>query len=661
MSPKVLRWFRSGPHRACARWSCRLLVMHIPDGYLSPSTCIGLYAAATPFWYLAMKRLRAKLATQAVPVLALLSAFSFVLMMFNLPLPGGTSGHAVGMGIASIVLGPWMSILSVSVALLVQAVFFGDGGLTTYGANCFNMAIVGSLVAYGVYRVGSFRAGVSSVRRVLVAGLAGYSGINVAALLAAIEFGMQPVFFHDANGIPLYAPYPLRVSIPAMMIGHLTFAGLAEFLVTAALVKYLAQADPALLAVGIGRPTAPSLASRRKLWVIVSIAVCLTPLGILTIGKAWGEWNVEDFTDPARRSAMAASSGNTAAPSRPPVGLEHLSSFWQAPLADYELKFIRNSSGAYFVSAAVGVGLAMIIASLITHLGSRLTPVGGQAESSSMNAEAKRKRSNFLEKAIDGLLSSMRDAFVAEELARSPGLLQSIDPRAKLLGLVSLVLASVFIHRLTVLFALFAAGVLVAGMSRISPVFLLKRIWLPVLAFTGLVAAPALFTVPGDPIGHLPVLRWAVSFSGLMSAVILVVRAETASTFSLLLVLCTPWNQLLRALRFCKVPVTAVVILQMTHRYVFLLVETAGQMLEARRARLVGYLGRREQHRVLAASAGVLLDKTLHLGRDVHSAMQARGYRGEVFLLDDPKICLRDRAFLAGFVSLAGLLCWLGR
>jgi cobalt/nickel transport system permease protein len=635
--------------------------MHIPDGYLSPSTCIGLYAAATPFWYVAMKRLRTKLATQAVPLLALLSAFSFVLMMFNLPLPGGTSGHAVGMGIASIVLGPWMSILSVSVALLVQAVFFGDGGITAYGANCFNMAVVGSLVAYGVYKVGSFRAGVSSVRRVLAAGLAGYSGINVAALLAAIEFGIQPVFFHDVNGIPLYAPYPLSVSIPAMMIGHLTFAGMAEFLVTAALLKYLAHADPALLEVGIGRSTAPSLASRRKLWVLVLIAVCLTPLGILTIGKAWGEWKVEDFADPAGRTAIAASSGNAAVPSRPPAGLEHLSSLWRAPLGDYELRLIRNSSGAYFVCAALGVGLAITIASLITRLGSRRSAVEGRAESSGTNGEPKRTRSNFLEKAIDGLLSSMRDAFVAEELARSPGLLQSIDPRAKLLGLVALVLASVFIHRLTVLFALFAAGVLIAGLSRISPAFLLKRIWLPVLAFTGLVAAPALFTVPGEPIGHLPALRWAVSFSGLMSAVILVVRAETASTFSLLLVLCTPWNQLLRALRFCKVPVTAVVILQMTHRYVFLLVETAGQMLEARRARLVGYLGRGEQHHILAASAGVLLDKTLHLGRDVHSAMQARGYRGEVFLLDDPELCLRDRAFLAGFVSLAGLLCWLGR
>src|SRR5438270_7241717 len=136
--------------------------MHIPDGYLSPSTCAALYVGAAPFWYVALQRVKRLLHTRFLPLLSVFAAFSFVVMMFNLPLPGGTSGHAVGMGIASIVLGPWMSILSVSVALLVQAVFFGDGGITAYGANCFNMAVAGSLVAYGVYRVGSFRAGVSS-------------------------------------------------------------------------------------------------------------------------------------------------------------------------------------------------------------------------------------------------------------------------------------------------------------------------------------------------------------------------------------------------------------------------------------------------------------------------------------------------------------------
>ncbi len=635
--------------------------MHIPDGYLSPTTCAGLYAAAAPFWYVAMKRVRTKLATEAVPLLAVFSAFSFVLMMFNLPLPGGTTGHAVGMGIASVVLGPWMAMLAVSVALLVQAMFFGDGGISTYGANAFNMAVAGSLVAYCIYRVGSFRSGVSSVRRVLAAGLAGYAGINLAAFLAALEFGLQPLFFHDANGTPLYAPYPLRVAVPAMMIGHLTFAGLAEFFVTAALVKYLGRVDPALLGFTTESREVVSAASRRKLWVALAVAVCLTPLGILAVGKAWGEWSVGDFADPTGRAAIAAASANAAAPSRAPAGLQQMSSIWRAPLADYELRFVQNSAAAYFLCAAVGVGVVIVLAAVIVFLANGRSREPDEGYVANVVPVSKKRRGNFLEKTIDGLLVSTQEALGAEELARSRGFLQTLDPRVKLFGLLALLAASVAVHRLTVLLALFGVAVILSAFSRISPYFLLQRLWVPVLAFTGAVVIPALFTVPGRTIAEIPLVGWTVTLQGLLSAVFLVARAETASTFSLLLVLCTPWNQLLRALRSCKVPVTAVVILQMTHRYLFLLVDTAHNMLEARRARLVGYLDRGERRRLMGATAGVLLDKTLHLGREVHSAMQARGFRGEVYLLEDPEIQVRDKVFLAGFLLLAASLFWLGQ
>ena len=96
--------------------------MHIPDGYLSPSTCAVLYGTAIPFWYVAFARVQRLLNTRLVPLLAVVSAFSFVIMMFNVPLPGGTTGHAVGMGAATVVLGPWASMLAVSIALLIQAV-----------------------------------------------------------------------------------------------------------------------------------------------------------------------------------------------------------------------------------------------------------------------------------------------------------------------------------------------------------------------------------------------------------------------------------------------------------------------------------------------------------------------------------------------------------
>src|SRR5258707_6904730 len=271
--------------------------MHIPDGYLSPATCATLYTSSAPFWWVSLRRMRRRLNTHMVPLLSVFAAFSFVIMMFNLPLPGGTTGHAVGMGIAAIVLGPWASILAISVALLIQAVFFGDGGITALGANCFNMAIVGSLAGFGVYRLISARAGIGAARRVIGAGIAGYAAINVAALCAAIEFGIQPLLFRDAMGAPLYAPYPLSVTIPAMLIGHLTIAGVAELLITGGVGAYLQRSDPPLLkltAPGATDPDAAIQSLRRRdgwrtirpLLVGLALLMVLSPLGLRAAGTA---------------------------------------------------------------------------------------------------------------------------------------------------------------------------------------------------------------------------------------------------------------------------------------------------------------------------------------------------------------------------------------
>ena len=88
-----------------------------------------------------------------VPLLALSAAFSFVIMMFNVPLPGGTTGHATGATPIAILIGPWPAVLALSIALIVQALIFGDGGITAIGANCFNIAFAGLLVGYGIYKL----------------------------------------------------------------------------------------------------------------------------------------------------------------------------------------------------------------------------------------------------------------------------------------------------------------------------------------------------------------------------------------------------------------------------------------------------------------------------------------------------------------------------
>lgn len=349
--------------------------MHIPDGYLSPATCATLYAASTPFWYVALQRVKKALHTRLVPLLSLFAAFCFVIMMFNLPLPGGTTGHAVGIGLATVVLGPWAAMLAVSIALTIQALFFGDGGITAIGANCFNMAIVGSLVAYGVYRAVANGAAITSSRRVVAAGLAGYCAINVSALLAAIEFGLQPVFYHSASGAPLYCPYPLSIAIPAMMIGHLTIAGLAELTVSAGVVAFLQRSDPSLLeptsglrANVIPRGLPKRQRSLQSLWLGLGVLMVLTPLGILAAGSAWGEWVASDYSDPAARTQIAASSFQSAPPASAPEGLTRLSSLWTAPFAQYAPPYVRSAGFGYMLSAMFGVGLVLLGCFGITRL-----------------------------------------------------------------------------------------------------------------------------------------------------------------------------------------------------------------------------------------------------------------------------------------------------
>ncbi|WP_413737298.1 cobalt transporter CbiM [Sodalis sp. RH21] len=341
--------------------------MHIPDGYLSPSTCAVAFLIAAPFWWLAQKRVQRALHTRLVPLLAVVSAFSFVIMMFNLPLPGGTTGHAVGMGVAAIVLGPWAAILAISVALFIQAVFFGDGGITAIGANCLNMAIVGPMVAYGLYRLIAAGSELTSKRRIVAASIAGYCAINISALLAAAEFGIQPLLFTDAAGTPLYAPYPLSVAVPAMLLGHLTFAGLAEAVVTGGIVAYLQKANPELLQF-TASPAGQSAPMRpqgwrpvRRLWLGMAIVMMLSPLGLLAAGTAWGEWGASDFQDAAARADITRASGNIAPPEGAPAGMQRLEALWSAPVPDYAPSFMHNASIGYVLSAVMGSGLILLI------------------------------------------------------------------------------------------------------------------------------------------------------------------------------------------------------------------------------------------------------------------------------------------------------------
>lgn len=261
---------------------------------------------------------------------------------------------------------------------------------------------------------------------------------------------------------------------------------------------------------------------------------------------------------------------------------------------------------------------------------------------------------------VRDLYAAMEQALAAQATAEARGLLQRIDPRVKVIGFLALIGAAVHAHSLRVIGALFLFALGLALLSRVSFRMLATRVWASVFLFTGAIATPAIVLVPGDVIGHVPVAGWPVSAQGLRSAVFLVGRAETAATLCLLLVLCTPWAHVLKALRVLRVPAVAVVLLGMTHRYVFLLLQTARDMFESRRSRLIGPLDGAERRRLATASAGVLLGKSLQVATEVHLAMQARGYRGCVHVLDDFRMKPADWAALGALLAIAGLAAGLG-
>lgn len=209
--------------------------MHIPEGYLSPETCAVMGAAMVPILATATKKVNKTFDKKDIPTMAIGSAFAFTVMMFNVPIPGGTTAHAIGATLLAITLGPWGASISLTIALLIQALFFGDGGILALGANSFNMAFLAPFVGYGIYKL-MLRL---KANKVISSAIGAYAGINAAALATAIELGIQPILFHASNGRPLYFPYGLSQSIPAIMFAHITIAGLVEAGLTGFVVFYL--------------------------------------------------------------------------------------------------------------------------------------------------------------------------------------------------------------------------------------------------------------------------------------------------------------------------------------------------------------------------------------------------------------------------------------
>ncbi|MDD3164918.1 MAG: cobalt transporter CbiM [Oscillospiraceae bacterium] len=315
--------------------------MHIPENYLSPATCAVMTAAVAPVWAVSVKKIQKQIPMEKLPMLGAGAALSFLLMMFNVPLPGGTTGHAVGGTLLAILMGPNAACVSVSVALLLQALLFGDGGVLSFGANCFNMAFVLPFAGYAVF-CGLKKLLRGTAGELTAAAIGSWVGLNAAAFCTAIEFGLQPLISHDAAGLALYCPYPLAVAIPAMMIPHMLAAGVVEAALTAALYAFLRKTS-------LAAPSTARATGGVGVLALLGVLIAATPLGLLAEGTAWGEWDAE---------TVGQMLGYT------PAGMEHGFSF-SALMPDYTVAGIPEIAG-YLVSAVCGAALLVIVFKLLT-------------------------------------------------------------------------------------------------------------------------------------------------------------------------------------------------------------------------------------------------------------------------------------------------------
>ncbi|MEP7046768.1 MAG: cobalt ECF transporter T component CbiQ [Ilumatobacteraceae bacterium] len=264
----------------------------------------------------------------------------------------------------------------------------------------------------------------------------------------------------------------------------------------------------------------------------------------------------------------------------------------------------------------------------------------------------KRSRTNFVDKTIVGASGLMRQVLFTEDIASRPGLLQRLDPRVKALTMVGLVGTTSSVRNIRVLVGLYAIAVLLAVASRIPLSYFVRRVWLFVPIFTGIVVLPAMFSfiTPGRvvvPLGHWFGHRVGITSQGLRSAGLIIVRVATSISFVVLLTLTTTWTRLLAALRSLRLPRMFILVLGMAYRYVFHLLGSVTEMYEARKARTVQTnTGVTSGRAFVSATAGTMFGKAHAMSEEVYQAMVARGYTGRPRSLNPFNIAAVDVAWV---------------
>lgn len=627
--------------------------MHIPDAYLSPETQAAAFAVVAPILIVAARRTRATLETRQMPLLSVGAAFCFAVQMFNIPAIGGTTAHALGTVLLTILLGPWTAILTMTLNLAVQALFFGDGGVLSLGVNAIDMAVIPAFVGHNLYRLIARTAGAGTSRTFGAAALASYAGTSVAALSAGSILGLQPLIAHDGAGRALFFPFGWSISLPAMLGSHLLIAAPAEAIITVSALAYLWRNFPDLTL----STRAVRAGSRLRLGRTVGLVLLLTPIGLIAGGTAWGEW------DPDTLKGLIG---------YVPSGAARSHDLIRPLLPDYALP---NAHGAlwdvagYVVSALVGgVLVALVTRSFIRHgakplpaaevrsAPQRVLPVWLTSSEPLLVTTTKSGARPWIESLLLRMRSSIEETVARERVARLPGVLQRMPATVKaVLALAGLVLIALT-RRPELLAGSFGAILCLAAASRIPLRAFMGRVLGAALFFGGVVSLPLALNqvTPGRVlIGHG---AFALSDAGIVLAATMLVRLCCGIGLTLLWTVTTRWQDLSRSLGVLGLPAAARTGITLAYRYLFVTMDTLEEMATARRSRQFGQIDKRQAREYAGAGSAILFGKSYCFMEEVHMAMRSRCFDREPLVRPRPRLRARTAlAAAAGALLLAAI------
>lgn len=307
-----------------------ILMLHIPDGFLSVPVALIGWLLAILFIGLALRQTREQFDERQIPLMGVMAAFIFAAQAINFPVLGGTSGHLLGGALAAIVLGPWSAVLVMAAVIGLQGLLFQDGGLLVMGWNIMNMGVLTAFTGAAVYRLVRDWLGDGRATLILGGAAGAWLSVMVAALATSLELA--------ASGTS-----PLNIVLLAMLGVH-SLIGIGEAIITVGALLLIYTTRPDLLQQG-----ASASGQKSSTWVAAGLVIAL----IVAF------FSFTTSSDPDGLERVAEDQGFLETTLAPVYNL----------LPDYTIPFIENEMVSGIVAVIVGTlvvfGLAYLVGRLL--------------------------------------------------------------------------------------------------------------------------------------------------------------------------------------------------------------------------------------------------------------------------------------------------------